>query len=83
MNTTVVHDCLSWTVCYNDNCFVYISSKDEAEWYLQQLKEDQNSYDMIDQLKELVILKKVIKNDLNKIEEINTYKTQKEDTAEA
>jgi len=38
---------------------------------------------MIDQLKELVILKKFIKNDLNKIEEINTYKTQKEDTAEA
>ncbi len=30
---------------------------------------------MINQLKKLAILKKVIRNDINKIEEINTYET--------
>ncbi len=30
---------------------------------------------MINELKELAILKKVIRNDINKIEEINTYET--------
>jgi len=39
------------------------------------LKKDQNSYDMIDQLKELVILKKVVKDNINKIEETDIYKT--------
>ncbi len=39
------------------------------------MKKDQNSYDMIDQLKELVILKKVVKDNINKIEETDIYKT--------
>ena len=34
------------------------------------------------ELKELTILEKVIKNDLDKIEEINICSTQKENTAE-
>ncbi len=37
---------------------------------------------MIGQLKKLAILKKVIKNNLNKIEKTDTYSTQKEGTAE-
>ena len=33
------------------------------------------------ELKELIILEKVIKNDLNKIKKTDTYDTYKEDTA--
>ncbi len=36
---------------------------------------------MINKLKELIILKKVIKNNLNKIKKTDIYSTQKEDTA--
>ena len=37
---------------------------------------------MIGQLKRLAILEKVIRDNSDKIEETNTYSTQKEDTAE-
>ena len=37
---------------------------------------------MTNESKELAILKKVIRNDLNKIEEIDICSIQKEDTAE-
>ncbi len=37
---------------------------------------------MMSKLKELTILEKVIRNNSDKIEEINTYSIQKEDTAE-
>jgi len=37
----------------------------------------------MNKLKRLAILKKVIKDNLNKIEEIDTYRIQKIDTAEA
>ncbi len=70
-----MYNYLSWTVCYDNNCFVYISSKDEAEWWLQQLKKDWNNYIMISKLKELAILEKVIRNNTNKIEETDTYRT--------
>ena len=74
MNKSVVHNALSWTVCYNDMCWTHMSSKDEAEWYSQKLKKKWNSYNITDQLKELTILKKV------KIEETDTHNAQiKED----
>ncbi len=31
MNTCVVHNALSWTVCYNNMCRTHMSSKDEVE----------------------------------------------------
>jgi len=37
----------------------------------------------MNKLKGLAILEKVIRDNLDKIEEINTYEIQKEDTAEA
>ena len=37
---------------------------------------------MMNKLKELAILKKVIRDNLNKIEEIDTYNIQKKNTAE-
>ncbi len=48
MNTHIVHDTLSWTVCYDDMCWTHMSSKDKAEWYSQKLKKRQNGYDMTD-----------------------------------
>jgi hypothetical protein len=47
-----------------------MSSKDEAEWYSQKLK--QNNYDTTGQLKRLTILKAEIK-------ENNTHETQIEE----
>ncbi len=83
MNTTVVHDCLSWTACYDDNCFVHMSSKDRARWWPQWPKKGQDDYAMMSGLKGLAILEKVVRDDMNKIEETDTHGTQKEGTAEA
>ncbi len=69
-NTHVVHNALSWTVCYNNICWIHMSSKDRVKWYSQKLKKEQNDYNTTDQLKRLTILKKV------KIEETDTHRTQ-------
>jgi len=73
MNTHIVHDALSWTVCYDDMCWTHMSSKDKVGWYSQKLKKKQNSYNMTGWPKKLTILKKV------KIKEINTHRTQVEE----
>jgi len=72
-NTHIVHNTLSWTVCYDNMCWTHMSSKDKAKWYSQKLKKKQNSYNMTGQLKKLAILKKV------KIEETDAHKTQIEE----
>ena len=61
---------------------MHISSKDRVRWWLQQLKKDWNDYIIISKLKKLAILEKVIRDNSDKIEETDTYSTQKEDTAE-
>ncbi len=72
-NTCIVHNALSWTVCYNNMCWTHMSSKDEVEWYSQKPKKKQNSYNTTGWPKRLAILKKV------KIKEINTHRTQIEE----
>jgi len=72
-DTRVVHNALSWTVCYDNMCWTHMSSKDEAGWYPQILKKKQNDYNMTGQLKGLAILKKA------EIKETNTHKTQVEE----
>jgi len=72
-NTCVVHNALSWTVCYDDMCWTHMSSKDRAEWYSQILKKKQNGYDTTGRLKELAILKKA------EIKETDTHGTQVEE----
>ncbi len=72
-NTCIVHDTLSWTVCYDNMCWTHMSSKDKVRWYSQKLKKEQNSYNTTDQLKRLAILKKA------EIKETNTHKTQIEE----
>jgi len=73
MNTHIVHNALSWTVCYNDMCWTHMSSKDEAKWYSQKLKKKWNNYNTTGQLKKLAILKKA------EIKETNTHETQIEE----
>jgi len=72
-NTRVVHDALSWTVCYNNMCWTHMSSKDRVGWYSQKPMKRQNSYNTTGQLKGLAILKKA------EIEEIDTHRTQVEE----
>ncbi len=48
---------------------MHISSKDKTEWWLQQLRKDWDNYIIINELKELAILEKVIRDDSDKIEE--------------
>jgi len=63
---------------------VHISSKDKAKWWLQKLKKRHSTdYVMRSELKRLAILEKVVKDNSDKIEEIDTCKTQKIDTAKA
>jgi len=73
MNTCVVHNALSWTVCYDNMCWTHMSSKDGAEWYPQILKKKQNGYDMTGRLKGLAILEKA------KIKKTDTHRTQVEE----
>ncbi len=73
MNTHIVHNALSWTVCYDNMCWAHMSSKDEAEWYSQKLKKKQNGYNTTGWPKGLAILKKV------KIKETDTHGTQIEE----
>ncbi len=72
-NTHIVHDALSWTVCYNNMCWTHMSSKDRAGWYPQKLKKEQNGYNTTGQSKRLAILKKA------KIKETDTHRTQVEE----
>ncbi len=72
-NIHVVHNALSWTVCYDNMCWTHMSSKDKAEWYSQKLKKKQNSYNTTGWLKGLAILKKA------EIKETNTHETQIEE----
>ncbi len=63
---------------------MHISSKDKAEWWSQKLKKRHSTdYIMMNELKRLTILEKVVKDNLNKIEEIDICRTQKIDIAEA
>jgi len=73
MNTRVMHNALSWTVCYDNMCWTHMSSKDKVRWYSQKLKKKWNSYNTTGQPKGLTILKKV------KIKETNTHRTQVEE----
>ncbi len=73
MNTHIVHNTLSWTVCYDNMCWTHMSSKDKAGWYSQKLKKKQNSYNTTGWSKRLAILKKA------EIKENNTHKTQVEE----
>jgi len=72
-DTHVVHNALSWTVCYDNICWTHMSSKDRVRWYPQELTKKQNSYDTTGQLKKLAILKKA------EIKEIDTHETQIEE----
>ncbi len=72
-DTHIVHDALSWTVCYNNMCWTHMSSKDKVRWYSQKLKKKWNSYNTTGWLKRLAILKKA------KIKETNTHETQIEE----
>ncbi len=62
---------------------MYISSKDEAEWWSQKLKKRHSTdYVIMSKLKRLIILEKVVRNNSDEIEEINVYRTQKIDAVE-
>ncbi len=63
---------------------MYISSKDKAEWWSQKLKKRHSiDYVMMSELKRLIILKKVVRDNSDKIEEIDICRTQKIDIVEA
>ncbi len=47
-NTCVVHNTLSWIVCYDNMFWTHMSSKNKAEWYSQKPKKEQNSYNTTD-----------------------------------
>lgn len=67
-----MHNNFSWTACYNNMCWTYISSKDKVKWYSEKFKKKKVSYDITNQAKstkELAILEKI------KIEKIDNYET--------
>jgi len=72
-DTHIVHNALSWTVCYDNMCWTHMSSKHKVKWYSQKLMKRWNGYDTTDQSKRLAILKKA------EIKEINTHRTQIEE----
>jgi len=60
-----------------------MSSKDGAGWWPQKPKKRHNTdHTMMSGLKGLAILEKVVRDDMNEIEETDTHRTQEEGTAE-
>ena len=61
-----------------------MNSKDKVRWWSQKLKKRHSTdYVMMSELKRLAILEKVVRDNLDKIEEIDICRTQKIDIAEA
>ena len=61
-----------------------MSSKDRVRWWSQKLKKRHSTdYVTISELKRLTILEKVVRDNSDKSEETDAYRTQKTDTAEA
>jgi len=83
-DSVVMHDQLSWTACYDDNCFVHMSSKDGAGWWPQKPKKRHSTdYATMSESKGLAILEKVVRDNSDEIEETDTRGTQEIGTAEA
>jgi hypothetical protein len=83
-DSVVMHDQLSWTACYDDNCFVHMSSKDGAGWWPQKPKKRHSTdYATMSESKGLAILEKVVRDNSDEIEETDTRGTQDIGTAEA
>ena len=84
---TVLHESLSWTMCYDNMCWVHQSNKNSSEWYSQQNKQKKNceEYDTTDlSMKELNTLEKSVTSDMSteaEIEETDTWETQDNDSA--
>ena len=84
---TVLYELLSWTVCYDNMCWVHQSDKNSSRWYSQQNKQKKNheEYNTTDLLmKELNTLKRTVTPDMSteaEIEEIDTQETQVNDSA--
>ncbi len=61
-----------------------MNSKDKVRWWSQKLKKRHSTdYITMSKLKRLVILKKVVRDNSDKIEETDIHRTQKIDIAEA
>jgi len=83
-DSVIMHDQLSWTACYDDNCFVHMSSKDGAGWWPQKPKKRHSTnYATTSESKGLAILEKVVRDNSDEIEETDTHRTQEIGTAEA
>ena len=84
---TVLHESLSWTVCYDDMCWVHQSNKNSSEWYSQQNKQKKNceEYNTTDlPVRELNTLKKTVTPDTSteaEIEETDIWGTQVNNSA--
>jgi len=54
---------------------VHISSKDRVKWWLQKFKKKYSiDYIIMSEFKRLAILEKVVRDNINKIEETDIYK---------
>ena len=73
----MLHNSLNWTACQDDMCRVYISDKDEAEWYLQKQQKKCELYDITE-----VFMKEIATFNWINIEKIDTHSTQKEEFSE-
>ena len=65
---TTLHNSFSWTACQNNMCRVYMSDKDEVEWYSQKQQKKHRSYNTI-----RVFTKEIAVLDQTDIEEVNTH----------
>ena len=83
----ISHESLSWTVCYDDMCWVHQSNKNSSEWYSQQNKQKKNceEYNTTDlSMKELNTLEKSVTLNMStevRIEETDIWETQDNDSA--
>ena len=65
----ITYAVISWTECYNNTCTVYLSEKNNAEWFLKCLKKEWEDYKISE------VLKKTLYMLNEKIKDTDAYKT--------
>ena len=75
--TATSYNSFNWTACQNNMCRVYISDKDEAEWYSQKWQKKHRLYNITK-----VFMKKIVTFNWIDVEKINIHSTQKENFPE-
>lgn len=84
MHDASAHDSLTWTACYDDECWTHLSSKQRSGWYSQKPRgKKREEYDTTSSERLETIIREenldAIEIDTKEVEEIDTREAQKQE----